>query len=201
MSGPVAAARPTGTSPAEESQGSLGAVLVGAAILLIAGLLIFWPASDSATGGPGRRGDGSAQQANNNSGGGFRGGGLASGIAPREVDPAMARGTPGVRAGLLPPDKGLAMMPRQKPEPTGFSSAAAEITYFEKKLVEARANLEARTTFRERMKRIQDTAPVSQTEVNLRRAKTVEENFNKAKARVEELEKKLEGLRKKQAGG
>ena len=70
--------------PAEDPQGSLGAVLIGGAILVVAALLIFWPDGDSAsqTGGADARGN--AAQASG-AGGGASGSGQARGVAPREV--------------------------------------------------------------------------------------------------------------------
>jgi hypothetical protein len=183
----------------EEPQGSLGAVLIGGAILLIAGLLIFWPGSDSASKtGAGADGKGAGVQGSNVAGGG-PGGGLASGIKPREVDPAEGRTHS--QAAFAAPTNGLAMMPTSKPEPTSFPSAAAEIAYFEKKLEQAERDLVSRTTFLERMKRIQEKAPISEHDRNVRRAKIVQENYDKAVARVAELEKKIAELRAKQTGG
>lgn len=189
-----------GTPPGEEPQGSLGAVLIGGAILLIAGLLIFWPGSDSASrsgaGAGGKGGDG-VQGSNVADGPGAAG---AGGIRPREVDPAEGR-SHSRAAYAAQGATGLAMMPKPKPEPTSFPSAAAEIAHFEKKLEQAQRDLASRTTFLERMKRIQEQAPISEHERNLKRAKVVQENYDKAAARVTELEQKLAGLRAKQAGG
>jgi hypothetical protein len=189
---------PAAGGPGEEPQGSLGAVLIGGAILLIAGLLIFWPGGDSATGrmtGP----DGKVGGVQGSDIAGGPGSGRASGIKPREVDPAEGRVRPS--AAFAAPGQGLAMMPTPKPEPTSFPSAAAEIAYFEKKLEQARRDVVARTTFLERMKRIQDRAPLADHERNIRRAKVVQENYDKAVKRVEELEAKIAGLRAKQTGG
>jgi hypothetical protein len=193
----------SGTSPAEEPQGSLGAVLIGGAILLIAALLIFWPSSDTARSGgaDGKGGRGDAQAANGVDGDDAGGSGRSRGIAPREVDPVAARPAPRVREGLLAPTNGMAMMPTREPEPTSFPSVAAEIAYLEKQLAEARTNLEARTVFLQRMKRMQQEAPISEHERTTARAKVVQDNYDKAQSRVDDIEYKLKLLRKKQQGG
>jgi len=184
-----------GTAPAEEPQGALGAVLIGGAILVIAALLIFWPSSDTAGEAGGKGGRGGGQQAYNGDG---EGDGKTRGISPREVDPAEARiaVTPRVREGILAPTNGMAMVPTREPEPTSFPSVAAEITYLEKKLVEARSNLESRAVFLERMKKMQQSAPVSEYERTSARAKVVQDNYDKAQARVDDLEYKIKLLRK-----
>ena len=192
-----------GTSPAEEPQGSLGAVLLGGAILLIAGLLIFWPSSETAnkTGGAGSKGGrGDVQAANGVDG--DAAGGHARGIAPRPADPVPARPPPArVRPGLLAPTGEMQMLPTPPPEPTSFPTVAAEIAHLEKKLVEARANLQARTTFLDRMKRTMQEAPISDYERNAARAKIVQDNYDKAQSRVDDIEYRLKLLRKQQGGG
>ena len=193
--------KPPPSAPPDEPQGSLGAVLIGAAILIVAALLIFWPDSDAASGDAGKGGKGgkAGQQGSNMADGGRSG--TARGIQPREVDPAEARMTPQVTPGLLAPTNGLATMPAPKPEPTSFPSAAAEIAYFEKKLVQAREDLAARTTFLERMKKQKDNAPISELERMNQRGKVVQDNYDKAVVKVGELEKKVAELKRKQAGG
>jgi hypothetical protein len=95
----------------------------------------------------------------------------------------------------------MAMMPTAKPEPTSFPTPAAEIAHLEKKLVEARANLAARTTFLDRMKRIMKEGPISDYERNAARAKIVQENYDKAQSRVDDIEYRIKVLRKQQQGG
>jgi hypothetical protein len=188
------------TAAVDEPQGSLGAVLIGVAVLAIAALLIFWPDSETASKAGKDGKDGAAGQGSNVAGGGAAGG-VARGIQPRAIDPAEARSRPQVTPGLLAPTSGLAMSPERKPEPTSFPSAAAEIAHFEKKLEQARADLTARTTFLERMKKQKDEAPISETDTMNQRAKIVQNNYDRALARVEELEQKVAGLKRKQAGG
>ncbi|MBK7824569.1 hypothetical protein [Nannocystis sp.] len=187
-------------APPDEPQGSLGAVLIGAAILIVAALLIFWPDNDAASDGAGGGKASKAGQQGSNMADGGRSG-TARGIQPRAVDPAEARMTPQVRPGLLAPTDGLATMPTPKPEPTSFPSAAAEIAYFEKKLVQAREDLVARTTFLERMKKTLAEGAISEHDRNTQRAKIVQSNYDKAQARVTELEQKVADLKRKQTGG
>lgn len=187
-------------APADEPQGSLGAVLIGGAILVVAALLIFWPDSETASkAGAGGKDGAAGQQSSNIAGDGP--GGVPRGIQPRAIDPAEGRSAPRVTPGLMAPSNGLAMLPERKPEPTSFPSAAAEIAHFEKKLEQARADLTARTTFLERMKKQKDEAPISETDTMNQRAKIVQNNYDRALARVEELEQKVAGLKRKQAGG
>lgn len=187
-------------APADEPQGSLGAVLIGGAILVVAALLIFWPDSETASkAGAGGKDGAAGQQSSNIAGDGP--GGVPRGIQPRAIDPAEGRRSPRITPGLMAPSSGLAMLPERKPEPTSFPSAAAEIAHFEKKLEQARADLVARTTFLDRMKKAQEQAPISETDRMNQRAKIVKENYDKAEAKVADLEAKVAGLKRKQAGG
>jgi hypothetical protein len=175
-------------------------VLIGGAVLLIAALLIFWPASDTArdSGADGKGGRGDVQAANGVDG---DDGGRTRGIAPREVDPVAARPAPRMRESLMAPGNGMAMVPTREPEPTSFPSVAAEIAYLEKQLVEARNNLKSRTLFLERMKRIQQEASISDHDRTSARAKVVQDNYDRAQNRVDDLEYRIKLLRKQQAGG
>jgi hypothetical protein len=194
---------PTPTPPADEPQGSLGAVLIGGAILVIAGLLIFWPDGDTATRTGGKPG-GSAQQANNAVAGEGGGGAGAAvrGVAPRENDPAQGRVQPRVTPGLIPPNQGMAPPRPPKPEPTSFPSAQAEIEYWEKKLDQARSDLEMRSTFLTRVKKMQAEMHTPEEQQRLdARAEIVQKNYDTAKQKVDELEQKVAGLKAKQAAG
>lgn len=193
--------------PADDPQGSLGAVLIGGAILLIAGLFIFWPAGDTTTtaartaAGPG----GAAQQGSNSvAGDGRRGAnaGVSAGIDPRDVDPAQgaqpgeAKGQPRLTPGLSASGLNMAPPPAPTPEPTSFATRAEEIAHVEKKLSQARADLDARATFLERMQKIQQKSKsAEEDERNAARAKIVQQNYETARAKVEELEKRLKLLR------
>lgn len=196
--------------PGDDPQGSLGAVLIGGAILLIAGLFIFWPDSDGATAERGKAGaranaaqHGSNSAAGERSGGGGGGvDGLGRGIDPRDIDPARAQSDAERTAharltpGLLSPGLTMAPPPKPVPEPTSFASTADEIAYVEKKLTQARADLDARATFLERMQKIQQKSKsVDEDERNAARAKIVQQNYETARTRVEELEKRLKSLK------
>ncbi|MBA3546750.1 MAG: hypothetical protein H0T76_09735 [Nannocystis sp.] len=187
----------------EDPQGSLGAVLIGGAILLIAGLFIFWPKSETATADARTQAAQSAAAQGSNSVADGAAGGVAQGIDPRDIDPARARTqverstTARVTPGLLPAT-GMGMAPPRPPtpEPTSFASKAEEIAYVEKKLAEARADLDSRATFVERMAKIQQkSTSVDEDERNAGRAKVVKQNYENARLRVEELEKRLKSLK------
>ncbi len=184
------------TTPPEEPQGSLGAVLIGAAVLVVAGLLIFWPDGDTARQRGGKGDKVSAQQGSDVSDDDAALG-KGRGIAPRENDPAEARSRPQVTPGLLAETKGLAMLPERKPEPTSFPTPAAELAYLEKKLELARGDVTSRSLFLDRMKKIQAEAPISETDRNAQRAQVVQENYDKAVDRVEALERKIAELKRK----
>ena len=193
--------------PAEDPQGSLGAVLIGGAILVIAGLFIFWPDSESTTDARRTAASGAtAEQGSNAVAGrgtksGSARGGAGRGVDPRDIDPAHpqakkdpdARVTPGLHA---PMGLSTAPPPVPTPEPTSLATTAEEIAYVEKKLVQARADLDARAVFLERMEKIQQKSKsVDEDERNAGRAKIVKQNYENARVRVEELEKRLKSLR------
>lgn len=189
--------------PVEDPQGSLGAVLIGGAILVIAGLFIFWPKGETAT-ADARTQSTAAQGSNAAADGPGAAGGLAQGIDPRDIDPARARTqqverstTARVTPGLLPATSmGMAPPAPPTPEPTSFASKAEEIAYVEKKLGQARSDLDSRATFVERMEKIQQkSTSVDEDERNAARAKVVKQNYESARLRVEELEKRLKSLR------
>lgn len=194
-----------GTKPAEQAEPSDGsalwALLVGGAILVVAGLLIFWPGGDAGTGGAaGRQAGAGGSQSSLVGADGAGAGGM--GVRAREIDPAVGRTNSRVTPGLLPEGQGgISMAPPRppKPEPTSFPSASAEIEYFEKKLSVARDDLAKRTLFLERMKKVRDDANTPQAQdAAEQRGKVVEQNYNNAKKKVEELEQKVAMLKKKQ---
>ena len=78
MSEPTRQAR---TQEPEPEGGAMWAMLIGGAILVIAGLLIFWPGGDLATSGgkPGGRSGGNQAQSSQVSAGGAGGGGGGNG--------------------------------------------------------------------------------------------------------------------------
>lgn len=200
MSQPTTEPKPT--NPAEQSDGSaLWALLVGGAILVVAGLLIFWPGGDAGSSGSGRQQGAAGSQASHSVGGGDGAGG-GMGVRAREIDPATGRPVSRVTPGLLPEGQaGLSMAPPRpvKPEPTTFESATAEIAYFEKKLALARHDFEQRGIFLERAKRSLDNANTPKLQdTALQRLKVVQNNYDLAKQKMDELETKVALLKKKQ---
>lgn len=186
--------------PADDPQGSLGAVLIGGAILLIAGLFIFWPQSDPPTTATrSAAGKGAAQSSNSlASGKDGADAGIVRGIDPRDVDPAQAaqRVQPRLTPGVMAPSLQMAPMPTPTPEPTSFATRAEEIAYVEKKLALARGDVESRGVFVERMQKIlQSGKSAEEDERNAARAKVVQKNYEDARARVTELEARLKQLR------
>lgn len=184
-------------------------MLIGGAILLIAGLFIFWPDSDATTAERNKASaQGAAAQQGSNTVAGGRGGGavdgLGRGIDPRDIDPARAQAQSDAERtaharltpGLLSPGLTMAPPPKPTPEPTSFATKAEEIAYVEKKLAQARSDLDARATFLERMQKIQQKSKsVDEDERNAARAKIVQQNYETARVRVEELEKRLKSLK------
>lgn len=188
----------------ESESGAMWAMLVGGAILVIAGLLIFWPGGDVAGGGAGGRSGGN-QQARSGQASAGGAGGVALGVAPGDADPARARDANRVSAGVLPGGNGsltLAPPTPPQPEPTSFPSVAEELRYFEKKLEKARQDLSLRTTFLERSKKARDAANSTEArELAEKRHQVVEQNYNTANAQVAELEKKVAEIKQRQAAG
>jgi hypothetical protein len=200
MSEPTAESKPT--NPAEQSDGSaLWALLVGGAILVVAGLLIFWPGGDAGD-GSGRQQGVAGNQASHAVSGGNNGPGGGMGVRAREIDPATGRPLSRVTPGLLPEGgAGLSMAPPRpvKPEPTTFESATAEIAYYEKKLGLARHDFEQRGIFLERAKRSLDNANTPKLQdTAMQRLKVVQNNYDLAKQAMDELETKVALLKKKQ---
>mgnify|MGYP000140193722 CR=1 FL=1 len=192
---------PSTPPPADESQGSLGAVLIGGAILVVAALLIFWPDGDTArqTSEVAKPTTAQASTAGSSASGS---GQARGGVAPRESDPAQGRVAPRVNPAIGAASRSMAPSRPPKPEPTGFRSAEAEIAYFEKKLEQARNDLKARTTFLERMNRIKENAKtLAEQDRAASRGVIVQQNYDKAKQVVAELEEKVAGLRRKREGG
>jgi hypothetical protein len=201
--GPKAQPAPASGSSNEPAEGgALWALLVGGAILVVAALLIFWPAGDAGTAGAGGKGkQGAAGQQSLAQGQQVGPDGQALGVAAREYDPNRP-GKGHINPILVPKGTGgthLAPPKKPKPEPTSFASASAEIEYWEKKLVIAREEFKQRTLFWERMQKVKEDARTSeQIETAERRSKIVEKNYLDQKQLVEDLEKKVADLKEKQ---
>ena len=195
----------------EENEGGLvPAIIAGAGILAVVALLVFWPSSEDGKDGGGK--DGSAAAAANGAGGrggaNGAGGGAkgAGGIGARSADDPDRSGA--VAAGprrnpAIPPLEGMGLAPAVPPEePPKFKTVDQEIRWYEKQLVSASSDLETRTRAKERIVKLKndaknsDDAEARLARVNARE-KLVNENFDRAEAKVAEIEAKLAELRGK----
>ncbi len=174
----------------------LPALLAGAGILIVAGLLIFGGDDDKAAKqAEGKDGKSASMQSKTGSGGN------KAGLATREVDPASQpkdgpKLNPRIANSIVPGG----MAPGKPPEPTSFESVAAEIAYWEDELREANRMLEIREAAVERIPEIEEAIrngndPVNGLKEFENRKKVVADNLDRAKKRVEEVEGKLGKLR------
>lgn len=192
----------SGTAQPEEKEGGLlPAILAGAGILAVVGLLVFGPSGKDDE-------DDSAKSADAAGAVAARGakGAAASrgGIAAREVDDPARRAdrsrgklNPAVK---LPPMGMAPEVPAQSDEPPDFASVEEEIAWYERKLDEAERMLDYRKKFAERLPQVREKLekgdnPEQQLAAFESRKKQVEENYEKAQARVEEIEAKLSELK------
>lgn len=186
----------------EREEGSLlPALIVGGGIVLVVALLLI-----SGRGGDEAKDHGPQKITTERSGSqaaatleGARGKG---GVAAREVDDPSRP----ARRGRLNPavalPEGLGMAPTVPVDdtPPVFTSRADEIAWYEKKLDEAIRVRDNRQSFVDRLPRMrerleQGSTPEEARQTYERRARVVEDNLDKAKARVEEYERKLAALR------
>jgi len=187
----------------EEEQSFLPTVLVGAGILAVAALLIFWPSDDAARGGNGAGAAGNeAGAAAGANAGGPRG--RAAGVGSRPVDAATRPEAAGRRnpAIKLPAGAhGMAPVPEPQPkDPPATATVDEKIAFYEKRLVQAERMLDNRKKFAERLTARQariESAPDSDERLKEfeKRKAIVEDNYEKAKSDVEEIEGKLAELR------
>jgi hypothetical protein len=199
---------PNGSGPGEESSegGLVPAILAGAGILAVVGLLVFWPSGDDDAKSA-KDGDKQSASAKSRQRGGGKGKDSAAargggGVAARAVDDA----TPGssvsgkVNPALLPKKVGMAPgLPQEEPPPK-FENVEDEIAWYENKLEKANTQLEARERNVERLakskQKAEDSPDPGQALVRYERSKKiVEGNLEKAKTKVAEIEKKLSELR------
>ncbi len=195
----------SGPDNAESEGGLVPAILAGAGILAVVGLLVFWPSDDGATGADGEdkianggRDGGRAGAAG--AGASARGGG---GVGQRAVDeptPGALAAQGKVNAKLLPSRVGMAPgIPVEEPPPK-FNNVQDEIAWYEKRLVRAEAEVQAREKNVSRLaaakRRAEDDpqpdAALAKFEAD---KKIVEGNLAKAKAKVDQVENKLAELR------
>ena len=198
---------PSGSGPGEEKGegGLVPAILAGAGILAVVGLLVFWPSGDEDAKNT-TQDDKSAARANSKSGSAARANGDAArgqgGVAARTVDDA----TPGssavgkINPSLLPKNVGMAPgIPQEEPPPK-FNNVEDEIAFYEKRLEKARTELESREKNVERLAKTKQAAedspdPAAAMARYEQSKKIVEDNLAKAKKKIADLEEKLTSLR------
>jgi hypothetical protein len=190
---------PAMTSPdakPQEGGGMVPALLAGAGILIVAGLLIFGGDDDAAK----RSETDKAKSANVQS---KSGAGGKTGVAARNVDDPTAP-APQPKAKLNPRIANSivtgGMAPAKKEEPTSFASVDDEITYWEDELREANRMLEVRERAVDHVPQIEEAIrngndPVNGLKEFEVRKKVVTDNLVRAKKRVTEVEDKLAKLR------
>lgn len=173
----------------------LPALLAGAGILLVAGLFIFGGDDEQAADKTKdqKTATANAQQA------GRSGGGVAARPtdAPSRTSQPKPKLNPRIANAIV--TEGMAPSPNKKEEPTSFDSDEDEIAYWEEELRAAEANLDIR-------QRAAELAPATADKIREkgnpdeiaqieRRLEVVNDNLEKAKARVAEVEGKLQELR------
>lgn len=181
----------------EGGGGILPALLAGAGILAVAALFIFGGDDDKeAT----RTKDATTAQAASAQ----SKQGPNSGVAARNVDDANAlprrptpRLNPRIASSVI--TEGMAPTPNKKPEPTSWDSVEEEIAYWESELVEANRMLEIRQRASEHVpvteEKIREQGTPDELAQFQARKQIVEQNLEKAQARVDEIEGKLQNLR------
>jgi hypothetical protein len=185
----------------EEERSLLPTVLAFAAILLVAGLLIFWPSGD----GDEKDAQGKAAVAGGKAEGGAGGpSGRAAGVGARQVDAATTPEGSGTRnpAIKMPPGgRGMAPMPEALPkDPPADATPEDKIAFYEKRLEQAVRLRDTRKKFVDRLADVQakvESSPNPEEGMKAfeKRKAIVEDNYAKAQADVEDLEKKLAELR------
>lgn len=174
----------------------LPALLAGAGILAVAALFIFG-GDDDAKEAAQNKGDAqahssSAQSATNPKGG----------VAARQVDGADKTARPKPRLNPRIADavvtEGMAPMPNKKPEPTSWDSVDDEIAYWEDQLRDANRMLEIRQRAQEHVPKQEEKIRERGTPEDIaqfeQRKVVVADNLERAQARVDEVEHKLQGL-------
>lgn len=179
---------------AGEGGGMLPALLAGAGILLVAGLFIFGGDDEQAADKTKdqKTATATAQQA-----------GRTGGVAARPTDAANRTSQPkpklNPRIANAVVSEGMAPSPTKKEEPTSFDSKEDEIAYWEEELRAAEANLAIRQRAAElapgTAAKIREKGNADEIAQIERRLEVVNDNLEKAKARVAEVEGKLEELR------
>jgi hypothetical protein len=192
-------ANPNSSGASEEKEGGLfPAILAGAGILAVIGVLFLWPSGDQAKGSAS---DASRTAAN--------AGPVASaaalgrgGVPAREADEANLGRAPEPRVNPAIQLPAVGMAPEAPPPepPPNFQSRDEEIAWYERKLEQAKQMRDSRKKFADRLPSVrerieQSDNPEAQLKAFESRKKIVEANFEKAQQRVDELEAKLADLR------
>jgi hypothetical protein len=187
----------------DDEQSLLPTVLAGAGILALAALLIFWPSGDGDEAKDAeRKADAAAEGKAGEAAGGP--GGRAAGVGSRQIDAATTpegRGTRNPAIKLPPAGRGVAPMPEALPrDPPADASDTDKVAFYEKRLEQALRVRDTRKKFVERLPEVQarvetSTNPVDAMKAFEKRKQIVEDNYAKAQADVDDLEKKLAELR------
>lgn len=175
----------------------LPALLAGAGILAVAGLFIFGGDDNGKQASAGKQDQQSVNAASASAKADPK-----SGIAERSVDGAdqTARVQPKLNPRIANAivTEGMAPTPHKEPVPESFPSKEAEIEYWEAQLVKANSVLESRTRSSDYAlkaeQRIRENGTPDELEDFERRKEIVSSNLERAKARVTEIETKLEEL-------
>jgi hypothetical protein len=178
-------------------------LLIGGAIIAVVAALIFWPTSETPTAEPAKRAKAQAGASVAAGPGPAVGGTPAGGVQPRAVDePTRPAVQPKLNPAIQLPEGGAApAMPEPEVVPD-FDDVEEEIAYYEKKLALATEALERRQKNAEYMEtavrqRVEQSPHAEQeAEVYESRKKIVDDNLATAQRKVEELEAKLEELRR-----
>jgi hypothetical protein len=172
----------------------LPALLAGAGILLVAGLFIFGGDDEKADAAKDQKtATASAQKA----------GRAGAGVGSREIDDATQTSKPkprlNPRIANAVVTEGMAPSPNKKEVPSSFGSTDEEIAYWEEELRAAESNLDIRQRAAElapaTAEKIREKGNADEIAQIERRLEVVNDNLEKAKARVAEVETKLEALR------
>ncbi|MGH1347155.1 MAG: hypothetical protein ACRBN8_36675 [Nannocystales bacterium] len=200
---------PNASGPGDESSegGLVPAILAGAGILALVGLLVFWPSGDDDAQGSKKKdgavADGRGKGSRTNGGKNKPDARGAGGVAARSVDDATPGGSAAVgkvNPRMLPKTVGMAPgLPAEEPPPK-FKNVEDEIAWYETKLDAANTQVEARQKNVARLAKVKQNAEDSpDTATALARyeksKKIVEDNLAKAEAKVTTIEKKLADLR------
>lgn len=188
--------------PKDEQQSMLPTVLAFAAILLVAGALIFWPSGDSDDAGkPSKTAAAAAGKGGDGEGGPA---GKAAGVGARQIDAATTpegRGTRNPAIKMPPGARGMAPMPEAMPkDPPADATPEEKIAFYEKRLEQAIRLRDTRKKFVDKLPDVQARVesspnPTEGMKAFEKRKAIVEENYTKAQQDVTDLEKKLAELR------